>query len=76
MGHGHFLNSTGDKGSIKRQRYATLAFLKIDIRHKDSPSRAPVEMDQVTTRRLPRGRKGPVINYREGGGLQKGRRGK
>ena len=26
--------------NIKRQRHATLAFLKIDIRHQDPPSRA------------------------------------
>ena len=42
MGHGHFLNSTGNKGNIKRQRLATLAFLKIDMRHQDPPSRAPI----------------------------------
>ena len=40
MGHWHFLNSTGDKGNIKRQRHATLAFRKIDMRHGD-PHQGP-----------------------------------
>ena len=31
MRHEHFLNLTGDMGIPKRQRYATLAFLKIDM---------------------------------------------
>ena len=31
----HFLNSTGDRGNIKQQRYSTLAFLKIDMQHQD-----------------------------------------
>ena len=35
MGHWHFLNSTGGRGSIKRQRHTTLTFLKIDIQHQD-----------------------------------------
>ena len=30
MGHGQFLNSTGNKGDFKRQRHVTLPFLKID----------------------------------------------
>ena len=42
MGHWSFLNSTGDRESIKRQRHVTLAFLKIDMRHQDLPSRAPI----------------------------------
>ena len=33
MRHDHFLNSTGDMRINKRQRHATLAFLKIDRRH-------------------------------------------
>ena len=47
MRHDHFLNLTGDKGINKRQRHATLAFLKIATRHGDPlsppppPSRAP-----------------------------------
>ena len=40
MGLWHFLNSTGDMGNNKRQRHATLTFLKIDMRHQDPPSRA------------------------------------
>ena len=39
---GYFLKSTGDIALNKRQRHATLAFLKIDRRHWDPPSRAPV----------------------------------
>ena len=39
---GHFLNSTCNIGEKKRQGHATLAFLKIDMRHRDPPSRAPV----------------------------------
>ena len=35
LGHLHYLNLTGDRGRIKRQRHATLAFLKIDMRHQD-----------------------------------------
>ena len=42
MGHWHFLNSTGDRGNIKRQRHATLAFLRIDMQHQHPPSRAPL----------------------------------
>ena len=42
MGHWHFLNSTGDRGNINRQRRATLPFLKIDMQHQDPQSRAPV----------------------------------
>ena len=41
MRHDHFLNSTGDMGINKRERHATLAFLKIDRRHGHPPSRAP-----------------------------------
>ena len=33
MRHDHFLNTTGDMGINKRQRRATSAFLKIDMRH-------------------------------------------
>ena len=39
MCHSLFLNSTCDMGINKRQRHATLAFLKIDRRHGDPPSR-------------------------------------
>ena len=42
MRHGYFLNSTCDMVENKGQRHATLAFLKIDMQHQDSPSRAPV----------------------------------
>ena len=41
MRQGYFLKSTGDIALNKRQRHATLAFLKIDRRHGDPPSRAP-----------------------------------
>ena len=41
---GHFLNLTCNMGINKQQRHATLAFLKIDTRHGDPPSRAP-QMD-------------------------------
>ena len=36
MGYVHFLflDSTGDRGYFKWQRYATVAFLKIDIIHQ------------------------------------------
>ena len=53
MGHGHFLNSTGDKGGIKRQRHVTLAFLKIDMRHQDPPSRAPALFVPFSSRWVP-----------------------
>ena len=46
MGHCKFLNSTGDMGNNKRQRHATLAFLKIDMRHQDLPSRAPLRLEK------------------------------
>ena len=39
---GYFLNSTCYIAINKRQRHATLAFLKIDRRHGDTPSRAPL----------------------------------
>ena len=42
MRHDYFLNSTYDIGGNKRQRHATLAFLKIDMRHRDPQSRAPL----------------------------------
>ena len=41
MRQGYFLNLTCDMAINKRQRHATLAFLKIDRRHQDPPSRAP-----------------------------------
>ena len=41
MRQGTFFNSC-DVRMNKRQRNATLAFLKIDRRHGDPPSRAPV----------------------------------
>ena len=41
MGQWYFLDSTGAMGNIKRQRYATLAFLKIDMGHQDPPVKAP-----------------------------------
>ena len=37
MQQGYFLNSTCDIGINKRQRHATLAFLKIDRRHGNPP---------------------------------------
>ena len=40
MGHWHSLNFTGCRGNTKRQRHATLAFLRIDMRHQEPPSRA------------------------------------
>ena len=42
MGHAHFLNSTCDMEENKRQRHVTLPFLKIDMRHGEFPSRAPI----------------------------------
>ena len=36
-----FLDSTWDNGNVKRQRHATLAFLKIVMRHQDPPSKTP-----------------------------------
>ena len=41
MGHGHFLDSTEDKGNVKRQRRVLLPFVKIDMRQQDISSRAP-----------------------------------
>ena len=41
MRHDHFLNSICDMGINKRQRHATLIFLKIYRRHGYPPSRAP-----------------------------------
>ena len=35
MRHDYFLNSRCDIGGIKRQRHVTLAFLEIDMRHRD-----------------------------------------
>ena len=46
MRQGYFLNSTCDIAINKRQRHATLAFLKIDRRHGDPPSRAPLNYPQ------------------------------
>ena len=37
MGHSDFLNSTCDIEENKRQRHATLPFLKIDTQHWDPP---------------------------------------
>ena len=37
MQQGYFLNSTCDMAINKRQRHATLAFLKIDRGHGDPP---------------------------------------
>ena len=42
MRQGHFLNLTCDMSLNKRQRHVTLTFLKIDRRHGDLPSRAPL----------------------------------
>ena len=42
MRQGYFLYSACDMGINKRQRHATLAFPKIDRRHEDPPSRAPM----------------------------------
>ena len=41
MRQAYFLNLTCDMAMNKRQRHATLAFLEIDRRHGDPPSRAP-----------------------------------
>ena len=41
MGHWHLLNSTGDRRSIERQKCATLAFLKFDMRHQNPPVKGP-----------------------------------
>ena len=46
MGHCKFLNLTGGMGNNKRQRHVTLAFLKIDMRHQDLPSRAPLRLEK------------------------------
>ena len=43
MGHGHFLNSIGDKVNFKHQRYVTLSFLKIDMQHQDPLPSAPFQ---------------------------------
>ena len=48
MGHWHFLNSTGDIGNDRLQRHAALAFLKIDMRHQDPLSRAPVMSNKLS----------------------------
>ena len=45
MRQGYLLKSTGDIALNKQQRHATLAFLKIDRRHGDPPSRAPSLME-------------------------------
>ena len=42
MRQAYFLNSTCDMAINRRQRHTTLAFLKIDRRHGDPPSRAPI----------------------------------
>ena len=34
MGHGHFLNSTGDKGNLKRERHGTLLHTIVKITFK------------------------------------------
>ena len=49
MGHWHFLYSTGDRGNIKRQRHATLAFLKIYIQHRlyDGTDLSPLDISVV-----------------------------
>ena len=42
MRHGYFVNLTCDMGKNQRHRHAMLTFLKIDMRHGDPPSRAPL----------------------------------
>ena len=37
MGHDHFLKSTGKTGALLKFDRATLPFLKIDMRSRDSP---------------------------------------
>ena len=51
MGHSLFLNLTCNMGIYKRQRHAALAFLKIDRRHGNLPSRAPSGVLSVITKR-------------------------
>ena len=41
MGHIHFLNLTYDIEESKRQRHATLPFLKIDMQHRGPPIKGP-----------------------------------
>ena len=47
MRQGYFLNLTCDMAINERQRHATLAFLKIDRRHGEPPSRAPAVDEQI-----------------------------
>ena len=42
MRQGYFLNSTCDMAINKRQRHATLTFLKIDTRHWGPPVKGPI----------------------------------
>ena len=58
MRQGYFLKSTGDIALNKWQRHATLAFLKIDRRHGDPPSRAPRLEDLA---------RAPHVGLRDGG---------
>ena len=50
MRHGYFLHSTCDMVENKGQRHATLAFLKIDMRHQDPPSRASIKQRTVQSK--------------------------
>ena len=52
MGYGHLLNLSCDMGSFKQQRDATLPILKIDMRHKDPPSKAPEKAVQGGERNI------------------------
>ena len=65
MRQGYLLNPTGDIALNKRQGHATLAFLKIDRRHGDPPSRAPIMYPQP----------GSWRGERRGGGVGEGRGG-
>ena len=56
MRQGYFLKSTGDIAINKRQKHATLAFLKIDRRHGDPPSRAPLLLVIAKHLEMPRAR--------------------
>ena len=49
MGHRLFLNSTWDIGDNKRQGYATLPFLKIDMQHLGPPIKGPNKTTTTTT---------------------------
>ena len=53
MGHGNLLNSTRNQRNSKRQRHQTLEFIKIDMRHQDPTSRAPVSIKDIILELIP-----------------------